>query len=192
MRSRKSSIQKIPKSRGSSRRKNHCKTAIIIGIIVLIVCVLCASGLAIYHAISDYQLYQATNAEITDFILITKDDYYNTVAISDDHLEVIASDWGAPSINRQIKIDLKTGEAKAIVHYGRTEAKRCDDQTDTNCIPDEVYTGTLSPDIVDQLVTNAKAILADKTKATFNISQYTENETLVELCQTVINNLKED
>ncbi|MBQ3310175.1 hypothetical protein IJG73_01915 [Candidatus Saccharibacteria bacterium] len=177
------------KAAGVARHKNRCKTVILACVLIAVICVTCVCGVVIYHTI---KYYHETNARVSSFSLITEEDMYNTVAMNDDYLEIIASDWGAPAIERQLKIDLHNDKAEAVVHYGRTR-EACDEpsQDDTNCIVDEVYYGTLDHSTVEQFVTSVKAILADETKRTFTLSQYAENEALVEICQTAINYLKE-
>lgn len=184
----KKSAKKTIKPTGKTRHKNRSKGIILIGVFVLIVCVLVAGGCTIYSLISTYQ---ATHANISNFTIITEEDKYNTIAMNDEYLEVIASDWGAPAINRQVKINLKDGKTQAIVHYGRTTVGDCD-EVETNCIEDEVYYGKLDQGMIDQISTTAKDILKDQEKSTFGLGQYDINESLIELCKNVINELKEN
>lgn len=171
-----------------TRHKNRCKSVILFGVVLLVLCVVVAGVFTICSLISRYQ---ATNAHISDFSLIVESDRYNTIAMNDDRLEIIASDWGAPATERQIKVDLKTGKAEAVVHYGRTDVGNCA-EGDTNCINDEVYYGKLSDNVLAQITNSAKAILGDQTKSTYSLGEVATNEALVEICQTVIDDLKED
>ena len=172
----------------SARHKNHCKTVILIAIIALIVCVVCAGGVAIFCAIKN----QKTSAHISNFSLIADNDVYNTIAMNDDYLEVMASDWGDPAIERQIRINLQTGDTQAVIHYGQNDSENCNDSNNADCAIDEVYYGKLSSEATSQVKTDAAAILADQSKLTFTLNSYNENEALVELCQSIIKTITEN
>ena len=178
---------KTANTKSAKHHKNGCKTIILISVVIIVIGVLIFGGAAIYYAISRYH---DTNARISDFSLITTEDRYNTIAMDNEHLEVIASDWGSPATERQVKINLTTGKTEAIIHYGRTDINNCE-EVETNCVKDEIYYGTLDEAALTQVTNSAKAILGNDAKATYNLSDYALNEALIELCQTVINNLEE-
>ena len=168
------STKKVAKRTTVSKpQHNGCGTITIIGLIALVICVFIAGGMAIYSAIDNYKAI----TRISDFSIIEKTDTYSTIAMNDEYLEVAVSDWGNPATEYQAKVELSTGNAKVVVHKDGSD--------------DVTYQGNLDEDTLTQITNSAKAILGSSTKTTLGAGEYTYNDALIDICQSIINDFKE-
>ena len=170
--------KKVVKKAVAKPAHNKRATLSIIGIIALVICVFIAGGMAIYTAIDNY----VTITKLSDFSIITDTDTYSTIAMNDKYLEVAVSDFGNPATEYQAKVDFKNSNAKVVV---RDDAD-CSDAK--NC----TYQGKLSEQTLTKISNSAKAILGDDEKTTLGVGEYTYNDALIEICQSIIADIKEN